>query len=405
MNGESLAHSGNEIVGRIEEIQKRLETDQEFSRRSILKGLGVISFLTVAQGLSAIERLDSTESLQAVTGDICPDYDVRCILEPSEIGANQAVAQQVNPNGVLVNLVVSPETTLSPEVPVTAPPQPPAPPAPSAPPPPPTTTAPPPPEVLASSLESLREPERRNMSFEEFLLNAEQYMNVLPRLEQMNALFPNTAFFHFIPEQLQHIANLKEATQTTVEKYNAFAYDTTHSGTFNQTKPLSPRAFLWHWTGWHYESPDVLKSMKPNSVQLYVHNNAKAYQMVPQLDVVAGHARVMNDFTWGMEMYSGSYDEVHSPLFNFIPPQVETGIYAAVRQLRSHNLPVSKFTILGHYAADLIFMNPYYDPALGTFHQIPGHKPIGVHKFDPPQEFIDMAVEKAIALDLELGPR
>lgn len=402
MNGELPTQADKGIVSRIEEIQTRLETDQEFSRRTILKGLGAISALTALQGLAALERLDDKETIQTVAGDICPDLDVRCYLEQAELDVPPAMAPQGSVENVSMQLTAPVETT-----------------APPPPPPPETTTSvpPPPPVAMVASqpaamhiemqparAEQSPEPARRSMTYEQFIVHAEQYMSVLPRLEQMQALFPGTAFFHFIPEQLQHIADLKEAVQPSVDKYHAVAYDTTYSQTFKQTRPLNPRAFLWHWTGQHYETPDKLSGMKPNSVQLYVHHDAKPYQMVPQLDVVAGHARVMNECSWGMEMYSGTYDDVHSPLFSFTPAQVETGIYTAVRQLRSRNLPVSQFTILGHYAADLIFMNPYYDPATGAFREVDGHAP-RVHKFDPPQEFIDMVVEKAVALDQALGPR
>lgn len=386
------------IVGRIEAIQTRLETDLDFSRRTILKGLGAISALTALQGVAALERLNNKETLQAAAGDVCPDLDVRCNFRQAELNLPPEMAPQATAESVSMQMPAPVETTALPT------------------PPPETTTSVPPPPLVTSQpaamhiemqpaqAEQLPEPARRNMTYEQFIVHAEQYMAVLPRLEQMHALFPGTAFFHFIPEQLQHIANLNEAVQPSVEKYHAVAYDITYNQTFNQTRPLNPRAFLWHWTGQHYETPDKLSGMKPNSVQLYVHHDAKPYQMVPQLDVVAGHARAMNECTWGMEMYSGIYDDVHSPLFSFSTAQVETGIYTAVRQLRSRNLPVNQFTILGHYTADLIFMNPYYDPATGTFHEVNGHAP-RVHKFDPPQEFIDMVVEKAVALDNALGPR
>lgn len=401
MHGEQSAQTDNSFIGRIEEIQTKLDVDLEFSRRSILKGLGAVSIITALQGLAVLEKLGSEdqETLRAAVGDICPDLDIRCYLEQAQLDVPSAMVEPSSQEVVLVDLTPPSTEVAPPTVPATVPL-------------PPETTLPPPPvavpapqEAMAMHVEELPTPERRNMSYEEFIQNAEQYLSVLPRLEQMHTLFPGTAFFNYIPEQYQHIEFLKQSVQPSVEKYQEFAYDLTYSNTFNQTTSLRPRAFVWHWTGAHYETPDKLSTMKPNSVQLYVHNNAQVYQMVSELDVVAGHARALNDFSWGMEMYSGGYDGDRSPLFNFVPPQVENGIYTAVRQLRSHNLPVNQFTILGHYAADLIFMNPYYDPSTGTFHPIPGHKPINVHKFDPPQEFIDMVVEKAMVLDAELGPR
>src|SRR5690606_17975243 len=132
--------------------------------------------------------------------------------------------------------------------------------------------------------------------------------------------------------------------------------------------PLIPRMVIWHWTGSHFDTPASLKSITPKaSTQIYVHSDAVAYQMVPDINLIAGHARNLNPVSWGMEMYSGHFDKVHSPLFSFTPAQVETGIYVAVNRLRSANLPVNEATLMGHYAGDLIFMNPYYDPYSGTF--------------------------------------
>lgn len=401
MQGEENTPAEVGLLGRFDAIQKRLETDPEFSRRTLLKGMGAFSVLTALQGMASVNILRSREALDMSAGDICPDYEIECYLQEAglDVPAAQAEPTAAVPEAVFTSETVPPAPVVAPETTTTALPPPP-PPAPAPPPPPVPVAA----EVMASSA-NLEPAPRRNMSYAEFAANAELFFARLPSIDALAATFPGTAFFQMIPEQRQHIEDLRASVQPTPEKYHAFGYNTSCSQTFNQTEPLAPQAVIWHWTGWDYAQPADLHTMRPNSVQMYVHHDAVAYQMVPDLDVVAGHARTLNPFAWGIEMHSGQYDEVHSPLFNFTPGEVETGVYAAVNRLRSRNLPVGRNTILGHFTGDLIFMNPYYDPYTGTFHEVPGYKSPHIHKFDPPQEFMDMVVQKAIELDTALGPR
>ncbi len=275
-----------------------------------------------------------------------------------------------------------------------------------------TTMAPPPPETVPPQPEAPhKEPNPappRGMSFEEYDKNAELFHSRLPNLEKLNKLFPSTAFFHFIPEQYAHINMLREQVNLTPEEFIRCSLNTTFDSAFDNKRTINPRMFMWHWTGDHYNDPQDManKIFQKASVQLYVHSDDVPYQLGKRLNFLAGHAqKELNDIAIGMEVYSGVYDRVHSPLFSFTPGRTRAGIYTAVRALREVNLPINRSTLVGHYTADLIFRNPYYDPYTGDFHEVPGYDPPTVRKFDPPQEFMDMVVEKAILLDAALGPR
>lgn len=396
MDGESQAPAEVGLLGRFEAIQKRIETDPEFSRRTLLKGMGAFSLLTALQGVAAIEILGDKERLSALAGDICPDHDIICYLREADLDVPAAYPETTTTQTTIpAETTLPPTTAVVPETTTTTPPPPPPPPP-----------APVSVEVRAAAIEQEPAP-RRNMSYEEYANNAELFMSRLPTIETLNSIFPGTAFFQLIPEQRQHIENLRQTVQPTPEKYHGFTFDTQYSHMFPGSGPLNPRMFIWHWTGNHYDNPEHLaNSMRGHaSVQMYTHADGVAYQLVPDLNVVTGHARCLNEFSWGIEIYTGEYDGVHSPVFSYTPATTEASIYAAVNRLRSANLPVSRLTLLGHFAADLIFMNPYYDPYSGAFHEVPGYRQPTLHKYDPPQEFMDMVVTKAMELDQALGPR
>jgi hypothetical protein len=399
MQGETNTSAQQRLLGSIDEIRERLETDPDFSRRSILKGMAAISVLTALQGMGALKKLPSKEQLALTSGDICPDYEIECYLKQDnlDVPAVQQTPEIVAPTSTIPPETTQPPTTLAPTT--TAPP----------PPPPPTAPTPPPPpvqEMAASSMELPPAP-RRDMSYQEFSANAELFYSRLPNIDSLQSMFPGTAFFQNIPELRQHIDNLRQAVQPTPEAFINFSFNKNYSHMFQGSGPLDPRMVVWHWTGNHYDSPEHLaNSMRGHSsVQTYVHSDAIAYQLVPDLNLVTGHARCLNPFSWGIEIYTGAYDGSHSPVFNYTKETTETGIYVAVNRLRNTGLPVNHMTLMGHNTADLIFMNPYYDPYSGTFHEVPGHKPPYLHKYDPPQEFMDMVVHKAAELDAMLGPR
>jgi N-acetyl-anhydromuramyl-L-alanine amidase AmpD len=152
--------------------------------------------------------------------------------------------------------------------------------------------------------------------------------------------------------------------------------------------------FIVHWTGIGYTDVDhFVSSLRPYRVQFFLDRDAEVYQLFETDHQKPAHALGVNDFAQGVEIETGHYDGTNSPLFSYTPEQIEQTVYLAVEFLRRNGLPVDGTTLLGHYAADLIFTNPYYDPHQARFTRA------SLRKFDPPQELMDVIVDKASTLD------
>lgn len=392
MRGETENPVGN-IVGQIHEFKNRLDTDPEFSRRTMLKGLGALIGLTATQGLVALDVLvERQERLLAVdNGDICADLNAVCVARAE----NLDVGLEQRTTSTTLTTTSAVETT---QPPSTMPPT--------------TTTASPPPQTLPPTSPEVIEPPDaipRSMSYETYAANAELFVSRLPSLEQTHAMFPNTPLFNHVPEQLAHIDMLDKNVSLGSDEFRSFAIDQSYNEAFGKRAGIKPRLFIWHWAVGEYNDPQHLADKMAagqSSVQLYVDKNNSVYQMVPDLFSLTGHAREpLNHMAVGLEVYTGEWGTDRSCLFGYTPERVKSGIYAAVYALASARLPINETTLLGHYAADLIFRNPYYDPATGTFHEISGVKPISIRKADPPQEFMKLIVAKAKALAQELNLR
>lgn len=278
-----------------------------------------------------------------------------------------------------------------------------------------TTAAPPPPppapqsllpsiEIAASAPAQPAELPPRQLPYDIFIQHHETMLANIPTLDRLNQLFPNSPMTHFVAEQKQRIAELDAAITPTVEEYNALNIDMSRSAAFadsaNYHGSITPKAFIIHWTAEGYDNVDhFVASLKPYRVEFFIDKNAQSYQLFERDTNVPAHGLSLNGFSQGVEIETGQYDGAHSPLFSYQPQQLENAVHVAVRFLRRNNLPVDATTLLGHYAADLIFTNPYYDPLLGSFSQN------RVRKFDPPQELMHVLVAKAQQLDAALGPR
>lgn len=244
------------------------------------------------------------------------------------------------------------------------------------------------------------------MNIEEYLANAELFINNLPSLQKLHELWPGTPFFADPQRQLAHIAMLDTEIYLDAEEYRQFDFDYSRSNAFEGRPANVPHMSVSHWTGRHYDSPDhMADSMKSSkvSVQLYRHNDNVTYQFVDQLNTTTGHTLGVNDWAIGLEMYSGDYDGVHTPLLQFEPVGTKQSAYALLRTHHNTKMPVNMTTMLTHMGADLIFINPYYNPYTGEFNDIEGYKPKAVRKFDLPQEFMQMMGKKIIALNNALA--
>lgn len=244
----------------------------------------------------------------------------------------------------------------------------------------------------------------RRMPYGPFAAQAADVVAALPSLETLERHFPESAMTRDVTAQLDRIAELESLTEVSVEGYEAFTVDGSRRGAFaddpDDHQRIDPRMFVVHWTGIGFDDVDhFVRSLKPYRVQYYLDRDARVYDLFEADDHEPAHARGANDFSQGVEIDTGDFDGRWSPLFSYTPEQIEATVYLAVEFLRRNDLPVDESTIVGHYAADLIFSNPYYDPFTGTFTRD------SVRKFDPPQELMTAIVDKARQLDEALPAR
>ena len=241
----------------------------------------------------------------------------------------------------------------------------------------------------------------RRMPYEEFAEHGSEMLARLPSLEALHAYFPENPMTSHVEEQKQHILYLAEQVEVSVEGYRRLGVDMTRRTAFrdlaNYHDEIEPKMFVVHWTGMGYRGVDhFVSSMKPHRVQYFIDRNARVFQLFESDTNWPAHALGANDFAQGVEIETGPFDEQTSPLFSYTPDQIEHTIYVAVDFLRRNELDVDETTLVGHYAADLLFTNPYYDPHEGRFTRD------RIRKFDPPQELMQVIVHKAQQLDATL---
>ncbi|MEX0869737.1 MAG: peptidoglycan recognition family protein [Nitriliruptoraceae bacterium] len=240
----------------------------------------------------------------------------------------------------------------------------------------------------------------RAMSHDEFAAHAPRLLDLLPTLDRLQSDMPAVVFTDDIERQKDHIRTLDETAEVTREGFDAFVVDRRYRASVPTGEALDridPRMFIIHWTGGGYEDVDhFLRVMGSLRVQYFIDRQARVYELLADHEKPA-HVLGANDFTQGVEIETGHFDEVNSPLYGYTADQITQTVYLAVDFLRRNDLPVDRTTIVGHFAADLIFSNPYYDPHTGTFSQ--GR----IRKFDPPEELMAVIVNKARALDRALS--
>lgn len=241
----------------------------------------------------------------------------------------------------------------------------------------------------------------RRMPYAYFAEHGRQMIAGLPTLETQARYFPESAMTRDVAEQLEHIAHLAAHAQVSLEGYADFTIDTSRRTAFadldHYQERIRPRMFIVHWTGIGFQDVDhFVSSLRPLRVQFFMDRDASVYDLFETDRQKPAHAKGANDFSQGVEIETGHFDGSRSPLFSYTPEQIERTVYLAVEWLRRNDLPVDETTLVGHYAADLIFSNPYYDPVRARFTRA------SLRKFDPPQELMEVIVAEAQALDAAL---
>lgn len=338
--------------------------------------------------VAGVETVSDRNSEQA-TEQCVNTTDIDCYLYEAGLAVNANRFEELQTTSTSTTIIEPTTTTV-----VTLPP----------------ATALPPPTTIMQTIEPISvqasELPYRKLSYNEFLNNSQNMLTNIPSLDKLNQMFPDSPMAQKVAEQKQKISELNQNMNTTVDGYNNFIIDTSRNTAFSDSesyyKQIRPRAFVIHWTGLGYQGgvDEFVARLKPLRVEFFVDKNANSYQLFESDTNFPAHGLSINEFTQGVEIETGDYDGINSPLFSFTPKQLDNVVYIAVNFLRRNNLTIDNTTLLGHYSADLIFGNPYYDPNTGNFNQN------RIRKFDPPQELIQMLIiNKAQVLDGELGPR
>jgi len=240
----------------------------------------------------------------------------------------------------------------------------------------------------------------KEFTFEEFEANASQIIELIPTLDMLAEQIPAGLFTNDLDRQKRHIQALDHDAQVTVEGFKSFVMNESYTAFTpenTQIPWIDPKIFIVHWTAGGYDDVEhFLRAMGRLRVQYFINKDAEVYSLFASDNEKPSHSLGANDFSQGVEIETGHFDGVNSPLFGYTAQQIVQTVYLAVQFLHRNDLPVDRTTIIGHYAADLIFTNPYYDAHTGVFSQP------RIRKFDPPEELMVVIVNKAQALSQAL---
>lgn len=387
---------------RLSDIAENFDTNPELSRRAIL-GLGAVTAaVTTIHGINAIRLLKPRREEVlglANNGDICEQFDTACLLRDANLdvpplmeGFDPLIDSTTTTIESTTTTVATTTTTTN----VTT-----------------TTILPPTTQPLVEIAAEVAKPFRnkeeayRRMAIEDYEVNAETYIANLPSLPQLHERWPGTVFFKDPNRQIDHIAMLNEQLILDPEEFSEFDFDYSKAGLFPGRPAMNPRLTIDHWTGQHYDDPEgCASSMTASgvSVQFYRHKDNTVYLMTEEINRLTGHTLHVNDSAIGFENYSGTFDHINTPLYQFDVEVCKKMAYAKLKVHHLFGIPVNMQTMITHLAADLIFVNPYYNPATGEFfdrHDIEAPDDIAarVRKFDFIQEFPQMLGPKIIALN------
>ncbi len=264
--------------------------------------------------------------------------------------------------------------------------------------PPPETIPPPPPPELKSA-ETIRRP------YEYLLENEEAIFTHFPSLEDLSINFGSSKnLYGHLERQLEHISMLGSAVQLDAEEFRGFKIDMSLANTFLDKGTTPIKAVLWHWTARPVDVHSLANGLKAKGlgVQNYVHFDGTAYQLTPTNSHYQDHALGLSSFTAGIEIYSSDDLGDNIPLLSYTPEAVKSALYVAAHIMEEVGLEANRKTLLSHHFADLVLVNPYYDPTTGVFNPIEGHSPPSIRKHDAVQNLMDMLLPKLQTLQTEL---
>jgi hypothetical protein len=222
----------------------------------------------------------------------------------------------------------------------------------------------------------------------------EAKLNKVPTLPVLGAQFTEYADFE---QQLAFINRIDREVQVGICDYASYQIDRAQSAAFvhNESYHTSmvPDMLVLHWTGGHYVNGvhDFIRVMHARglSAAYFIGRTTPVTHALFENDArMPAHARAMNSFSQGVEIEAEG-------LYALTPDQLKQAVLLTVDFCRRNNLAISEYTVIGHYAGDVIFNNKSFNSANGTVE--------GVRKPDMPQELVHVVVRKAQQLDAQLG--
>lgn len=217
------------------------------------------------------------------------------------------------------------------------------------------------------------------------------------RLEQVPTLAElGTQFSEFADyeQRLAHINKLDQETNVSVCDYQAFVVDKSRSTSFtdqpNYHKRIQPGLFVFHITATRY--PDgvdgFIKHLKSQGLRVaYFIDEANTYSLFEDDTRMPAHAKGLNSFSQGVEIEAVT-------VYGVTSSHIKKATMKFTEYCLDNNLTPSEYTGIGHYAGDVIFDNPSFNPHSG--------KVDFVDKSDMPQELVQVIVKKAQALHAQL---
>lgn len=239
----------------------------------------------------------------------------------------------------------------------------------------------------------------------------EGQLQQVPTLPELAVMFP--AEYGDWQQQMDYINQLSEKSDATVEDFHNFRFNDQFMGIFADSSEyntrITPQLILAHWTVHRYPAGPVggelfatsLKNSARGSLSsnyFIDHAGSSVYRYYDEDTHMTAGAIGMNRFGVNIELEAGLPDpagRAPSVIYDVTPEAFDQMVITVVQLARRYNLAISEYTVLGHYAGDMIFVNNTFNPQAGTVESL--------RKFDMPQELVTVLINKAQALDRQLG--
>lgn len=233
----------------------------------------------------------------------------------------------------------------------------------------------------------------------------------VPTLPELAVIFP--AEYGDWQQQVDYIAMLDERAVVTPEDFHNFKYNDQFVNIFADSSEFGtriiPKLIVPHWTVTKYPAGlaggELFAISLKNSAQgrlssnyFIDHKGSTVYRYYDEDTHMTAGAIGMNRFAINIELEAGltlPTDAAPTVLYDVTPEALEKMVITVTQLARRYNLAISEYTVIGHLAGDMIFVNDTFNKSTGTVKSL--------RKFDMPQELVTVIIKKAQALDRQLG--